>query len=271
MKKIICILSTLLLSTALTVTGCSKAPTTPDSSTLDASIPDTPLKGETITIGCSSTFVPFESISMDPKGNKTFVGMNIEIIETMADKYGFTVEFQDMPFKSLIGAIQAGRIDMCIGGMRPTEERKESLDFSEIYFYPRNAIVYQAGNSYPDLTSLEGKTVAYAFGTNYQQVAESIKDVKGIGIQGSPACIEEVKTGRADACIIDGAGASEFLKVNDKLAMSLLDKTEDCFAIGFPKESPYYETINSELINMMENGELDAIITKYLSEEFILD
>ena len=53
--------------------------------------------------------------------------------------------------------------------------------------------------------------------------------------------------------------------------MSLLDKTDDCFAIGFPKESPYYETFNSTLKEMMENGELDAIIADHLSEPFILD
>ena len=65
---------------------------------------------------------------------------------------------------------------------------------------------------YPDLESLQGKTIAYVFGTNYQQVAESIEGAETVGIQGSPACIEEVKSGRADACIIDGAGATELLK-----------------------------------------------------------
>lgn len=53
--------------------------------------------------------------------------------------------------------------------------------------------------------------------------------------------------------------------------MSLLDKTDDCFAIGFPKESPYYETFNNTLKEMMENGELDSIIAEHLSEQFILD
>ena len=47
--------------------------------------------------------------------------------------------------------------------------------------------------------------------------------------------------------------------------MSLLDKTEDCFAIGFPKESPYYETFNNTVKEMMDNGELDEIIASHLS------
>lgn len=232
---------------------------------------DNPFNGKTVKVGCSATFVPFESIEMAADGSKTYVGMNIDIVKDVVEKNGGTVEFVDMPFKSLMAAIQAGQIDFCSGGMAPTEEREKTLDFSDIFFYPRNAIVYRAEDDYPNLDSLQGKTVAYAFGTNYQQVAESIPDAQAVGIQGSPACIEEVKSKRADACIIDGAGAAEFLKNNAELKMSLLDKTDDCFAIGFPKNSPYYETFNNTLKEMMENGELDAIIADHLSEQFILD
>lgn len=232
---------------------------------------DNPFAGKTVKVGCSATFVPFESIEMAADGSKNYVGMNIDIVKAIVEKNGGSVEFVDMPFKSLMAAIQAGQIDFCSGGMAPTEEREKTLDFSEIFFYPRNAIVYRAEDDYPDLDSLQGKTVAYVFGTNYQQVTESIPDVNAVGIQGSPACIEEVKSKRADACIIDGAGASEFLKNNDTLKMSLLDKTDDCFAIGFPKESPYYETFNNTLKEMMDDGELNKIIAEHLSEQFILD
>lgn len=239
------------------------------SQTVDA---DNPFAGKTVKVGCSATFVPFESIEMAADGTTTYVGMNIDIVKAVVEKNGGTVEFQDMPFKSLIAAIQAGQIDFCSGGMAPTEERKQTLDFSEVFFYPRNAIVYRDTDSYPTLDSLQGKTVAYVFGTNYQQVAESIEDVNAVGIQGSPACIEEVKSKRADACIIDGAGAVEYLDENSGLAMSLLDKDpNDCFAIGFPKDSPYYETFNNTLKEMMESGEIDSIIASHLSEEFIAD
>ncbi len=232
---------------------------------------ENPFNGVTVKVGCSATFVPFESIEMAADGSKSYVGMNIDMIKAIVEKNGGEVEFVDMPFKSLMAAIQAGQIDFCSGGMSPTEERKQTLDFSEVFFYPRNAIVFRAGDSFPTLDSLKGKKIAYVFGTNYQQVAESVEGAETVGIQGSPACIEEVKSKRVDACIIDGAGATEFLKTNTGLEMSLLDKTDDCFAIGFPKESPYYDTFNNTLKEMMENGELDEIIASHLNEQFILD
>ena len=250
----------------------SKEETTAAESSAEAEVSaDNPFNGATVKVGCSATFVPYESIEMAADGSKTYVGMNIDLVTAIVEKNGGTVEFVDMPFKSLMAAIQANQIDFCSGGMAPTEERQKTLDFTEVFFYPRNAIVYRSEDNYPDLASLAGKKVAYVFGTNYQQVAESIENVEAVGIQGSPACIEEVKSKRADACIIDGAGASEFLKNNDTLSMSLLEKTDDCFAIGFPKESPYYETFNNTLKEMMENGELDEIIKNHLNEQFILD
>ena len=232
---------------------------------------ETPFTGKTVKVGCSATFVPYESIEMAADGSKTHIGMNIDLITAIVEKNGGEVEFVDMPFKSLMAAIQAKQIDFCSGGMAPTEERAKTLDFTEVFFYPRNAIVYREGDDYPTLDSLQGKTIAYVFGTNYQQVAESVEGAQTVGIQGSPACIEEVKSKRADACIIDGAGAAEFLKQNEGLSMSLLEKTDDCFAIGFPKESEYFETFNNTLKEMLENGEFDAIVAEHLNEQFILD
>ena len=47
---------------------------------------DNPFNGKTVKVGCSSTFVPFESIEMDAKGNKTYVGMNIDIVTEVVEK-----------------------------------------------------------------------------------------------------------------------------------------------------------------------------------------
>lgn len=277
-KNTVKILCSLLAASMLAFAGCSKkdpapkdpAPAETQGDAADQAEPTSSLAGKTLKVACSATFVPYESVSIAPDGTKTYTGMNIDILNAIAEKLDFTIEYEDMPFKSIIGALQAGRIDLASGGMQPTDERRQNVDFSDIFFYPRNAIVYKEGAGYTTLDSLTGKKIAYVFGTNYQQIAESVEGAETSGIQGSPACIEEVKTGRVDACIIDGAGATEFLKANEGLELSLLDKTEDCFAFVFPKDSPYREEINAVLKEMMENGELDAIVSNHLSEEFIL-
>ena len=72
---------------------------------------DNPFNGKTVKVGCSATFVPYESIEMAADGSKSYTGMNIDIITAIVEKNGGTVEFMDMPFKSLMAAIQASQID----------------------------------------------------------------------------------------------------------------------------------------------------------------
>lgn len=71
---------------------------------------ENPFSGKTVKVGCSATFVPFESIEMAADGSKTYVGMNIDIVKAVVEKNGGQVEFVDMPFKSLMAAIQPARL-----------------------------------------------------------------------------------------------------------------------------------------------------------------
>ena len=49
---------------------------------------DNPFAGVTVKVGCSATFVPFESIEMAADGTKTYVGMNIDIVKAIVEKNG---------------------------------------------------------------------------------------------------------------------------------------------------------------------------------------
>ena len=65
---------------------------------------ENPFNGASVRVGCSATFVPFESIEMANDGSKTYGGMNIDLITAIVEKNGGTVEFVDMPFKSPMAA-----------------------------------------------------------------------------------------------------------------------------------------------------------------------
>lgn len=56
---------------------------------------------------------------------------------------------------------------------------------------------------------------------------------------GQFACIEETKTGPVDTCIIDSAGAAEFLKANDKVCFidegGIIEKTTSDILFSTPK------------------------------------
>ena len=83
-----------------------------------------------IKVGTSADYPPFESV--DESGNK--VGFDIELMTEIAKRLGVELEWVDMPFDSLIAAVQEGKIDISISAFNYSEERDQTVDFSEAYF-----------------------------------------------------------------------------------------------------------------------------------------
>jgi polar amino acid transport system substrate-binding protein len=94
-----------------------------------------------IKVGTSADYPPFESV--DSSGNK--VGFDIELMNEMANRLGVKVEWVDMPFDSLIAAVQEGKIDASISSFNYSEERDKAIDFSDAYFTSEDAFTVADG------------------------------------------------------------------------------------------------------------------------------
>jgi len=90
-----------------------------------------------IKVGTSADYPPFEYI--DQAGN--MAGFDVELMQELAKKLGVKVEWVDMPFDSLIAAVQEGKIDASIAAFNYTEERDEKIDFTVPYFTNEDAFL----------------------------------------------------------------------------------------------------------------------------------
>jgi polar amino acid transport system substrate-binding protein len=88
-----------------------------------------------IKVGTSADYPPFESV--DASGNK--VGFDIDLMNEVAKRLGVQVEWVDMPFDSLIAAVQEGKIDASISAFNYTEERDQTVDFTDAYYNSEDA------------------------------------------------------------------------------------------------------------------------------------
>ncbi|MET3292858.1 UNVERIFIED_CONTAM: ABC-type amino acid transport substrate-binding protein [Brevibacillus sp. OAP136] len=252
-----------VLSLAL-LAGCGQSQSAnPQAPAGDAAKP----ASETLVMSTNATFPPFEFVDT-ANGTKEIKGLDIDIANTIAKNLGVNITINDMAFAGIIGSIMEKRADFAISGMSPTPERLKNVDFSDAYFYPRNAIVAPKGANITALDQLVGKKIAVPFGTTYEKDAKTVKDANVVALDGSPAVIQELNNKRVDAAILDGSEAYEFLKKNPGLEMHLMPKSEDSFAIAFPKGSKWVEPFNKELKKMQESGELNKLIVKWLGEEF---
>ena len=94
-----------------------------------------------IKVGTSADYPPFESV--DASGNK--VGFDIELMAEIARQLGVELEWVDMPFDSLIAAVQEGKIDASISAFNYTEERDQTIDFSDAYYTSEDAFTVADG------------------------------------------------------------------------------------------------------------------------------
>ncbi|GIQ62312.1 hypothetical protein PACILC2_08800 [Paenibacillus cisolokensis] len=99
---------------------------------------------KTIVMGTSADYPPYESV--DAKGGGEVVGLDIDIARHIAEKLGYELKISNMDFNGLIAALQTKRVDFVMSAMSVTEERKQSVDFSENYYTARNTIVSEEEN-----------------------------------------------------------------------------------------------------------------------------
>lgn len=221
---------------------------------------------ETYIIATDTTFAPFEF--QNEAGD--YVGIDIELLDAIAEDQGFEYELQTLGFNAAVQALEAGQADGVIAGMSITDERKEKFDFSDAYFDSGVVMGIAADNeeikSYEDLA---GKKVAVKIGTEGQAFAESIKDQYGfetVTFDDSSAMYMDVTVGNSVACFEDypvlGYGISQ--GVGLKMVTDKEQGSSYGFAVGKEKNAELLEMFNTGLANLKENGKYQEILDTYI-------
>ncbi|MDR2358129.1 MAG: transporter substrate-binding domain-containing protein, partial [Oscillospiraceae bacterium] len=86
-------------------------------------------KAGKLVVYTDPNFAPFEYIGDD----ETIVGVDIALAEEIAAELGVTLEVNSAKFDSILMALKGGKGDIAISGFTITEERRESVDFSDPY------------------------------------------------------------------------------------------------------------------------------------------
>ncbi|WP_141431765.1 transporter substrate-binding domain-containing protein [Bacillus sp. 03113] len=222
-----------------------------------------------LTMGTSAEYPPFEYV--DTSKGEDIIGFDIDLAKAIASKLGYEVKVQDMDFNGLIPALEAKKIDFVLAGMTPTEKRKQSVDFSEVYYTAHHMIVSKKESNIKSVEDLNGKTVGVQLTSIQEDKAKELAKSINLKIENRnriPELIQDIKTGRFDAAIIEDLVAKGFLEKNkDLTGVTIAGSEEEAgSAMAFPKGSKLTEDFNNELKKMKENGELDKLIVKWFGK-----
>lgn len=222
-------------------------------------------KTETLVMGTNATFPPYEYVD----DNNKIVGIDAEIAQAIADKLGMKLEIKDMEFDSLIPAVKSDSIDVVLAGMTVTDERKQSVDFSDSYSTGVQVIIVKEGSDIKSADDLKGKKIGVQSGTtgdSYCTTDFGQENVKQFS-NGSLA-VAALANGQVDCVVIDNEPAKNYVAANTGLKILDTEYVTEEYAIAVSKDNPdLLKKINTALKELKEAGKIDEIVGKYIKAE----
>lgn len=221
-----------------------------------------------LTVGTNAEFPPFEYV--DDNGEPD--GFDIALIKAVGDKLGVSVEVENMEFASLVSSI-GNKIDVSIAGMTVTDERKESVDFSDAYYEAVQYVILPAGSEIATAEDLVGTTIGVQLGTTGDFIAsDDIADTTVQQYNKAVDAVNDLINGRLDCVIIDKNPAlvfeSRFEGQVTAVDGAQFDFGVEEYAIALPKgNTTLAEQINSALAELKADGTFDELVKTYIEGE----
>ena len=254
------------------------------------------IQGREIRLGIDRDNAPFSYLDEE----KNPAGFDVELIEAIAKREGFTVKFVPMNPSALQSSVVTGTIVGAMGGIEIREEKQ--LSFSEAYGSSTLGLLYgEQSSASEQMPSLQGKSILVKEGSGTAVFLESIRQKEGFSllvVQENQDLIREWLEGKGDFIAedlpvleamkeeipkIDETGRTEDHLPPDLLGLSELElQKEKNSRVGQEieifslKEEQRYGLMvgkgqNKELLRafvrglkkMKENGEWEALTKKY--------
>ena len=221
-----------------------------------------------LVVGMSADYAPYEFHYIDENGKDVIGGFDVDIANEIADAIGVELVIQEMDFDALVSALPAGKVDVVISGMNPTEERVKVVDFSDIYYNSQHGILVRTedADKYKTFADLEGAKVGAQLGSTQEQIAKA--EIPNADLQllaNVNNLILELKSGKVDAIVMEKPVAEMAVKNNPDLAVGepTYEEKTGGNAVGVAKNNPELLAKINEVINELnESGKMDDYILK---------
>ncbi len=244
MKSKIFVLLSVLLIAAVVLSACSQ-------------------KSEAVVVATDATFNPFEYT--DESGN--LIGFDIDLMNAIADKAGFEIEWANVPFDSVTAGLSECQYDAGIAAISITDDRKKDMLFATPYLDAGLIVVVNKETT--DINSLEdlkGKTVAAQLGTTGEIEAQKIEGVTYKPYDSYELAFLELANKGVDAVIADNPVAMGYVASNPEKLKTVGEVfNSEQYGIAVCKENTeLLEKIDKALKELQESGFIAQLAEKYL-------
>lgn len=227
------------------------------------------MKGVTLTVGTSGLFGPFSYYDED---GKTLIGYDIDLLNDLQEILGFEIKdgIQAMDYSALTTSIAEGKLDIGAAALCATDERKEVMNFTDIYCDSGQIVMVNSENDEgitgPD--DLKGKKVAVEKGTaSHTYASKNLSDSTLEVHDTITTAYESLEQGKVDAVIQDAPGAAFYIKTTPDTHLKTVgeefNQGQAPYCVAVSKNCKYYDEINAAVKLLIDDGTTDELYAKW--------
>ena len=253
-----------LTTAGLLLAACGKkdAPPAPAAAPVAAA----PAPAKVYVVGTDAAYAPFES--QNEKGE--IVGFDIDVVKAAAAKAGIEVKFVNTPWEGIFNALGQGDRDMIVSAVTITDERKQTMDFSDPYFDAVQLIAVRENSKITKFADLKKLKVGVQTGTTGDEAVTKLLGKASTSIkrfESTPLALKELESGGVDAVVADNGVVIHYVANNPGgkfKTISDKDFVPERYGIALKKGNTELQAkLNKGLADIKADGSYDKIYAQY--------
>ncbi|MEZ3144180.1 basic amino acid ABC transporter substrate-binding protein [Halobaculum sp. MBLA0143] len=226
---------------------------------------------EEITPATAPGFPPFEMKNDEGE----LVGFDVDLLTAVVEETEYTLAgWEEFEFSSLIPALRNDRADVVAAAMTITDDRDESVDFSDSYYSADQAILVADGSDFAPsaLSDLASGAVGAQEGTTGAGVVEE-QLVNGGDLASSDfntygsyvLAVEDLVNGNVDAVVVDTPVANTFA-AQRPVSVAFTYETGENYGFAVQEgDSDLQSSLSEGLTAVRESGTYEDLTAKYFT------
>ena len=150
-------------------------------------------------------------------------GYDVIMAKKIAESMGYDLEIHKIEWDGLAPAVSTGKVDAVIAGMSITNKRKESVDFSSVYYNASIVALTQKSSPFANAKNVEdlkGAVATSQLNTIWYDLIKQIPEAKiQPAIDNVPGMVVALTSGKVEVLVLDKPTAMVASFANPNLVM----------------------------------------------------
>ncbi|MBV8085907.1 MAG: amino acid ABC transporter substrate-binding protein [Chloroflexi bacterium] len=193
-------------------------------------------------------------------------GFAINTVDEIAKRLGLKTTYTAISLTTLLTGVGTGQYDIGAIGLQVTDDRKQTVEFSEPYYWGYAGLVVRKADPVKSLDDLKGKQAAAIRGTVQETALQKLPGVTVKSFDSQSPAVASLRGGQVDAFLVGGADAEDYTKQYTDLTITQEIASDNPTAMPIAKgKAALVKAVNDQLDAMFKDGTYMALYNKWFT------